>query len=578
MKKAIPSKWAQVALARGDLNDDGRADAALLLRDTDPALKLVRGGGAFDTNPYLLAVYFADPGGGYRRVLENHRLIPRHRSRAVDDVTNGGIAIANGNLQISLGLFSGSNSGMGNRSFTFRWRKGANLHSGRFLLTGFDSMEVNRADGGVLSDSYDYLTGRKKHGVGSIEKDATRFAWSDLPRHRLIGLNEVGDGGDFDPEAPPPFPTDAWNWADADTGKDGSKPAYQQTQALCDWLRDLRPPASETPGIFGAPPPAGECESTALYYGIGMPPDPEAARSCAFYEIGNSNLGDDPFAGFGMLMMIYANGKGASRNLDLATAMACRVPAGSSHEVVRRLQHLQALKAALESNNPVAVAQNTGSENLVSPPLVQANPSKPFDFCDDAISNFGNLQCASLNGQIEDARRHATLDALSADWPKARKLAFHSLRDAMNSFAGASGQKEVDLTGSGRSLFIIQRTEEVEKSFIAMLDAYRAGTFQPTKPAAVKQADAALNRLYRRIMAARIAADKIGPWQNADSLPMVSITHSGVREAQRAWLRYRDSWQAFANNYDPHHQKDALLTALIRQRIAVLKGILVSEH
>ena len=133
-RAAVPEGWRLVTLARGDLDGDGRADAALLLRDADPGLIVTRDGARLDTNPYLLAVYLATPDGGFRRVLANHRLIPRHDdpqlADVIDGVVNGGIAIRHGTLQVTLGVFSGMSSGMGSDSFTFRWQ------DRRFALIG----------------------------------------------------------------------------------------------------------------------------------------------------------------------------------------------------------------------------------------------------------------------------------------------------------------------------------------------------------------------------------------------------------------------------------------------------------
>ena len=192
----VPDGWRSSSLVWGDLNRDGHKDFVLLLRDNDPALRPSK---SFDTNPYMLAIYFSDGDGQYRRIASNHRLIPRHDSPeledVIDSVTGGGVRIENNTLRVSLGLFSGTSSGMGRLGFTFRWQ------DGHFILIGFDSYEVNRADGSISSDSYNFLTGRRKHGVSSIDSDQTKFTWSSFARHRAPTLNEMGDGTAFDPTA-----------------------------------------------------------------------------------------------------------------------------------------------------------------------------------------------------------------------------------------------------------------------------------------------------------------------------------------------------------------------------------------
>lgn len=66
------------------------------------------------------------------------------------------------------------------------------------------------------------------------------------------------------------------------------------------------------------------CDSEALYYGFAAPPDFPAALQCAYYERAHPkpSMGD-PFYGPGVLMMLYANGKGVPRDYDLAIRFAC---------------------------------------------------------------------------------------------------------------------------------------------------------------------------------------------------------------------------------------------------------------
>src|SRR5689334_5545751 len=65
----VPAGWTLLAERRGDLNGDGMADLALLLRMNDPAnvVAVPRGDESrpFDTNPHWLLVALAEQ-GGYR--------------------------------------------------------------------------------------------------------------------------------------------------------------------------------------------------------------------------------------------------------------------------------------------------------------------------------------------------------------------------------------------------------------------------------------------------------------------------------------------------------------------------------
>ena len=85
-------------------------------------------------------------------------------------------------------------------------------------------------------------------------------------------------------------------------------------------VKDVELPAADRPT------PAEEkalakCVSADLYFGFGQPADPAKARKCAYAEMDRNAKA--PIGGKAMLMMIYANGKGAARNFDAAIKLAC---------------------------------------------------------------------------------------------------------------------------------------------------------------------------------------------------------------------------------------------------------------
>ena len=121
------------------------------------------------------------------------------------------------------------------------------------------------------------------------------------------------------------------------------------TQNACRGRLTAEPPASDWPSTSER---SGlkDCDSEALFYGIGRPADPVAARKCALIEreqeVGPNapdfaGLGYSYFSGTGILAMIYANGTGAARNLDVAIHMACGVedaPAASESRIGELLE------------------------------------------------------------------------------------------------------------------------------------------------------------------------------------------------------------------------------------------------
>src|SRR5690606_11815140 len=110
------------------------------------------------------------------------------------------------------------------------------------------------------------------------------------------------------------------------------RPEYAASVATCERVRDLQPQAADHPDAAQVQALA-DCDSEALYYGIGMAADPVRARQCALLEAETESDQYSAFSGNGLLMTIYANGIGAERDLDLATAFACGIH-GAPFEVV----------------------------------------------------------------------------------------------------------------------------------------------------------------------------------------------------------------------------------------------------
>lgn len=197
----VPPGWSIDARADGDLDRDGAPDLALVLRQRDPANVIANDGfgpDRFDTNPRLLAVALARPGGGYRLAAQNHRLIPRHTEPVLDDPFDPdgeALKIERGTLRISLIRFASAGGwDSGGTAFTFRWRDGA------LRLIGYDWDNVRRNTGDTREISINFLTRRMRTATGSIENDEQQVRWSRIPDRPLPTLDEIGDGLDYDPD------------------------------------------------------------------------------------------------------------------------------------------------------------------------------------------------------------------------------------------------------------------------------------------------------------------------------------------------------------------------------------------
>src|SRR5258708_3950777 len=155
-----------------------------------------------------------------------------------------------------------------------------------------------------------------------------------------------------------------------------------------------------TPPSFAHPVSEAElrnCDSAALYYGFDRPPDAGAALQCAYYQRAHPDPSrGDPFAGPGVLTMLYANGKGVSRNYDLALLFACETW-GAPLETDARVVHLQDLRRTH------AVISN-------------------FDLCDGMTSGLMQGACGSVRERFADGKRGKELRSSRATGlPRSKK-------------------------------------------------------------------------------------------------------------------------------------------------------------
>ncbi|HEX8225252.1 MAG TPA: hypothetical protein VF605_15670 [Allosphingosinicella sp.] len=192
----VPKGWTEESRAEGDIDGDSKADLALVLRSLDPANVVPQEmcGKELDTNPSILAVLLARPGGGYRLVVEDHALIPRRdNSCQLDGLT--AIAVERGALRLDFErMMSAGGWDMGSTTFKWRWRDGA------LRLAGFDYSNVSRNSGVIGRISVNYPTGRVKTSTGNIGSDLEKVRWTRLRSRRAPTIDEVGNGLTFDPE------------------------------------------------------------------------------------------------------------------------------------------------------------------------------------------------------------------------------------------------------------------------------------------------------------------------------------------------------------------------------------------
>jgi hypothetical protein len=320
----------------------------------------------------------------------------------------------------------------------------------------------------------------------------------------------------------------AQDWSD---NKDEISSGYTESKAICRGVRNREPPAADRPDARAAAA-LRDCDSETLYYGIGAGPDPVRARQCAFLEM-RKEPDTGVFAGRTMLMTIYANGVGAGRDLDLATHLACGLD-GAPAEMDGRVRHLAGLKA-------------------------KGWTGRDFDFCNDITSGLAMGYCASHQADMARPVREARIARLTGGWSANEKQAFAALQRAHAAFVDAHGSGEVDMSGTARAAMEIEAEESARDAFVGLLQRLAAGRAPVFTRAQFAAADARLNTAYRKALA------EAGPDSG-------TVTKEAIRDAQRAWLRYRDACLAFAAVKFPAVTRDSLATWLTEQRTKMLAG------
>lgn len=187
----IPQGWREIAKAEGDLNKDGKPDAALIIEATDQSRMInndALGAPILNVNPRHLLVLVKQDSGAYLLVKENTNFIPRENDAESgcleDPLMTTDFKIHNGNLEITLHywLSCGSYS-VSNDKYTFR------LDKKDLRLIGLDNREMTRiSPNDSTSISINLLTNKRKSTVSTYDED--KDSTSDVVKWTKIQLNK----------------------------------------------------------------------------------------------------------------------------------------------------------------------------------------------------------------------------------------------------------------------------------------------------------------------------------------------------------------------------------------------------
>lgn len=299
----------------------------------------------------------------------------------------------------------------------------------------------------------------------------------------------------------------------------------QGAEQICLRFGKIQPPAEDLPDAKALASLKG-CDDEALYYGIGMPADPVAARTCAF-----ANFNNGPFSGEALLMAIYANGVGVPRRLDVALGLACR-------HYPDRAEYLYGL---LKSNWQ-------GSD---------------YSWCTGAADSINAGFCAHHDARVAGARRDQIVAGLASRWSSGEAAdRFARLKSAMEHFVAARSGNEVEQSAALHVAVTVEEEETLREQFVSDLKGFAQGN--PPCLGAEKSAgaDARMNAIYRQIQ-------RTPPEQYREGHG--TVEQAGIKDVQRAWLRYRDAWVAFVAAAYPAVPKEAVVNWLTLRRAAQLQ-------
>jgi hypothetical protein len=277
-------------------------------------------------------------------------------------------------------------------------------------------------------------------------------------------------------------------------------------QQICATVKDADPRASDRPTAAEEKALAG-CSSLDAYFGFGQPADPVKARKCAFAELDrhdNTLLG-----GKAILMMVYANGKGAQRNFDVALKLACTL-GDAPGDAAGRVHQLDRLKT-----------MNWAGQN--------------FSVCDHSSGRELYEQCAILSEHFDKIERDQKFNDLIANWTPAQQKAFHSFMLEADRFFKVQARNGINLEGT----FEVQEEAFLRNNLLSSLQQLEGGELPKYSAEDVQRAEAAEHAAYERT-------------QNGNTTRWGTVTRESAKISEEAWRRYSGAWIAFARHRYPN--------------------------
>lgn len=277
------------------------------------------------------------------------------------------------------------------------------------------------------------------------------------------------------------------DWSTRDLSSDAE---FASSRAICARVLHAEPPAADLPTAAKRQALKG-CNSKALYFGIGRPADPVKARQCAAIEReSGKDLGDGGIHlldGAGMLMTVYANGRGAARNFDVAIHLACQLddaPAAMDF----RIKHLADLRRK----------HWTGSD---------------FTGCDDITSGVSGGVCAEFRAEFARQARAARIARLGRRWTTAQRALFDRAYTLFADYAGTAHEMDC-FQGSGHAQCEIDGQEDDTERFLKRVELLAAGRPVPKDEPRAEGVNPATDSAGWQTMMRDVAPEDRGFYEN----------------------------------------------------------------
>ncbi len=214
------------------------------------------------------------------------------------------------------------------------------------------------------------------------------------------------------------------------------------------------------------------------------------------------------------LAMIFANGWGVRRDYDAATFFLC------------------------QAEEEMAPAELTGMLDQIAA-LRGSQAPGDLDYCEQVTSGYGMSLCQQLDSARAAPLLEARIAAVETPLDSKAKKALATLRIAADAFARADGARQAEDNRGGTIYPSVASgaTQEVLTTFVSTLERHAKTRANPADAAAAKRADDRLNQAFRQ---ARKAFEKCDYCLDTEAL-----RREVLRDAQRAWITYRDAWKVF---------------------------------